>query len=62
MTNFINKLGGVFRRAQVPKEYYTTVEAVLDLESQLSLLNENQIKERISVLRQNIVKILLTNL
>lgn len=52
MTDIINKLGGFFRRAQIPKDYYTTVEAILDLESQLSSLNENQIKERINILRQ----------
>nr|YP_009550617.1 preprotein-translocase subunit a [Eustigmatophyceae sp. Chic 10/23 P-6w]QAA11552.1 preprotein-translocase subunit a [Eustigmatophyceae sp. Chic 10/23 P-6w] len=56
MTNIINKLGGVFQRTQVPKQYYTTVEAILDLEHQLSLLNETQIKERINVLRQKYSK------
>lgn len=56
MTDIINKLGGLFRRAQIPKDYYTTVEAILDLEPQLASLNENQIKERINILRQRYKK------
>jgi len=52
MSNIFNKLGGIFRRAQIPKNYYITVEAILDLETQLHSLNENHIKERINILRQ----------
>lgn len=52
MTNIFNKLGNIFRSSQIPQDYYTTVEAIVDLDNQFSLFNENQIKERINVLRQ----------
>jgi len=52
MNNIINKLGGVFRRQQIPKEYYTTVEAILDFDDQLSHYNESQIRDRINILSQ----------
>lgn len=52
MNNIIDKIGGLFRRPQIPKDYYTTVEAILDLENKLVSFNENQIKDRINILRQ----------
>jgi len=52
MTNLINKLGGLFNRTQVPKDYYATVEAILEYENKLLSFNDTEIKERITILRQ----------
>ena len=51
MNKILNGFGGAFRRGQIPKEYFTTVEAILSLEDKFASFNETQIKDKINVLR-----------
>ena len=51
MNKLFKTLGGVFRRAQIPTEYFTMVEAILDLENEFSQFTETQVKDRINNLR-----------
>nr|YP_009550909.1 preprotein-translocase subunit a [Eustigmatophyceae sp. Ndem 8/9T-3m6.8]QAA11843.1 preprotein-translocase subunit a [Eustigmatophyceae sp. Ndem 8/9T-3m6.8] len=51
MNKILNRLGKTFRRSQIPSEYFTTVEAILELESKFSSFTESEIKERINILR-----------
>lgn len=51
MNKILNGFGGAFRRSQIPKEYFTTVEAILSLEDKFASFNETQIKDKINVLR-----------
>lgn len=51
MKKLFNTIGGAFRRAQIPSEYFTIVESILDLETRFSHFNETQIKDCINTLK-----------
>jgi len=51
MNKLFNTFSNSFRKAQIPTEYFTMVEAIIDLEDQLSHFTETQIKDRVNNLK-----------